>query len=132
MMASILPYPKTLFSRTKMTPSLLPRIKAFSARVLKEQKSEWEGGESYLILGSDIMDIERQFRPSKLKLKCMKIDQLPLFLRRSFQKKPAAQFLKPVTPTGESSVMQTLVAFQAFVAEKYARHWFSLMGTANL
>src|SRR5918994_1525645 len=59
-------------------------------------------------------------RPSKLKLKCMKIDQLPLFLRRSFQKKPPAQILKPVTPTGESSVMQTLVAFQAFVTEKYA------------
>src|SRR5688572_33394657 len=50
----------------------------------------------------------------------MKIDQLPLFLRRSFQKKPPAQMLKPVTPTGESSVMQTLVAFQAFVSEKYA------------
>src|ERR671916_489727 len=50
----------------------------------------------------------------------MKIDQLPLFLRRPFQKKPPAQILKPVTPTGESSVMQTLVAFQAFVAEKYA------------
>ncbi len=28
--------------------------------------------------------------------------------------------VKPVTPTGESSVMQTLVAFQAYVAEKYA------------
>src|ERR671917_547225 len=51
---------------------------------------------------------------------CMKIDQLPLFLRRSFQKKPPTQIMKPVTPTGESSVMQTLVAFQAFVAEKYA------------
>ena len=50
----------------------------------------------------------------------MKIDQLPLFLRRPFQKKQPAQILKPVTPTGESSVMQTLVAFQAFVAEKYA------------
>jgi site-specific recombinase XerD len=50
----------------------------------------------------------------------MKIDQLPLFLRRPFQKKPPAQILKPVTPTGESSVMQTLVAFQAFVTEKYA------------
>ena len=56
----------------------------------------------------------------KLKLECMKIDQLPLFLRRTFQKKPAAQLLQPVTPTGESSVMQTLVAFQAFVVEKYA------------
>jgi hypothetical protein len=50
----------------------------------------------------------------------MKIDQLPLFLRRTFQKKPPAQILKPVTPAGESSVMQTLVAFQAFLAEKYA------------
>src|SRR5687767_8705916 len=50
----------------------------------------------------------------------MKIDQLPLFLRKSFQKKQPVQILKPVTPTGESSVMQTLVAFQAFVAEKYA------------
>jgi integrase/recombinase XerC len=50
----------------------------------------------------------------------MKIDQLPLFLRKTFQKKQLAQTLKPVTPTGESSVMQTLVAFQAFVAEKYA------------
>ena len=28
--------------------------------------------------------------------------------------------MQPVTPTGESSVMQTLVVFQAFVAEKYA------------
>jgi integrase/recombinase XerC len=50
----------------------------------------------------------------------MKIDQLPLFLRRTFQKKPAAQILTPVTPAGESSVMQTLVAFQAYLAEKYA------------
>jgi site-specific recombinase XerD len=50
----------------------------------------------------------------------MKIDQLPLFLRRTFQKKPAAQILAPVTPTGESSVMQTLVAFQAYLTEKYA------------
>jgi hypothetical protein len=30
------------------------------------------------------------------------------------------QRLSPVTPTGESSVMQTLVAFQAYVTEKYA------------
>ena len=50
----------------------------------------------------------------------MKFDQLPLFLRKSFQKKHPAQILQPVTPTGESGVMQTLVAFQAFVAEKYA------------
>src|SRR5918992_2150633 len=60
------------------------------------------------------------FSAVKIEAKNMKIDQLPLFLRRPFQKKPPAQILKPVTPTGESSVMQTLVAFQAFVAEKYA------------
>ena len=50
----------------------------------------------------------------------MKIDQLPLFLRRTFSKKASPQILKPVTPTGESTVMQTLVSFQAFLAEKYA------------
>ena len=50
----------------------------------------------------------------------MKIDQLPLFLRRTFQIKAQKQVLKLVTPTGEGSVMQTLVAFQAFLAEKYA------------
>ena len=50
----------------------------------------------------------------------MKIDQLPLFLRRTFQNKASTQILKPVTPTGESSVMQTLMTFQAFLAEKYA------------
>ena len=50
----------------------------------------------------------------------MKIDQLPLFLRKTFQKKASTQVVKPVTPTGESSVMQTLLTFQAFLAEKYA------------
>src|SRR5687767_4177064 len=50
----------------------------------------------------------------------MKIDQLPLFLRRTFQKKASTQIMKPVTPTGESSVMQTLLTFQAYLAEKYA------------
>jgi site-specific recombinase XerD len=50
----------------------------------------------------------------------MKIDQLPLFLRRTFQRKASQQIVKPVTPTGESSVMQTLLTFQAFLAEKYA------------
>jgi hypothetical protein len=39
----------------KTTASLLPRIKVFSACDLKEQKREWGGRESYLILGSDIM-----------------------------------------------------------------------------
>ena len=50
----------------------------------------------------------------------MKINQLPLFLRKTFEKRLPMQRLVPVTPTGESSVMQTLVAFQAYVAEKYA------------
>jgi hypothetical protein len=50
----------------------------------------------------------------------MKIDQLPLFIRQTFQKKASTQILKPVTPTGESSIMQTLLTFQAFLAEKYA------------
>src|SRR5688500_10712566 len=50
----------------------------------------------------------------------MKIDQLPLFLRRTFQIKAPTQILKPVTPTGESSVMQTLPTFQAFLTEMYA------------
>jgi site-specific recombinase XerD len=50
----------------------------------------------------------------------MKIDQLPLFLRRTFSKKASPQILKAVAPTGESTVMQTLVAFQAFLVEKYA------------
>ena len=76
-----------------------------------------------MILRSDIMRKGR-LRKGKaadiIEAKSMKIDQLPLFLRRSFQKKPTQQILKPVTPTGESSVMQTLVAFQAYLAEKYA------------
>src|SRR5687768_11814431 len=50
----------------------------------------------------------------------MKFNQLPLFLRRTFQKRSPVQILKPVTPTGKSSLMQTLPTFQAFLAEKYA------------
>ena len=50
----------------------------------------------------------------------MKIDQLPSFLRRTFQKKPSSQILKPVAPTGEGSIMQTLLTFQAYLVEKYA------------
>jgi hypothetical protein len=53
-------------SKTELINLLLPRIKAFSTRVLKEQKREWGGGESYLILGSDIMEFERHFRPLKI------------------------------------------------------------------
>src|ERR687896_500351 len=60
------------------------------------------------------------FPAVKIEANFMKINQLPLFLRRPFEKRLPVQRLVPVTPTGESSVMQTLVAFQAYVAEKYA------------
>src|SRR3954447_14044037 len=50
----------------------------------------------------------------------MKIDQLPLFLRRTFAKSNLTQIIDPVAPTGESSFMQTLPAFHAYVGEKYA------------
>src|SRR5919112_2941854 len=60
------------------------------------------------------------FPAVKIEANFMKINQLPLFLRRPFEKRSPVQRLVPVTPTGESSGMQTLVAFQAFVAEKYA------------
>ena len=78
------------------------------------------GAEKTLILRSDIMDFRKDVRPVKIEANSMKIDQLPLFLRRTFQTKASTQILKPVTPTGESSVMQTLMTFQAFLAEKYA------------
>jgi site-specific recombinase XerD len=50
----------------------------------------------------------------------MKIDQLPLFIRKNFQKIIPQQISEPQTPAGESSIIQTLVTFQAFLAEKYA------------
>src|SRR3954449_7801914 len=50
----------------------------------------------------------------------MKIDQLPLFLRRTFAKRNPTQVIDPVSPTGESSFMQTLPAFHAYLGEKYA------------
>jgi integrase/recombinase XerC len=50
----------------------------------------------------------------------MKIDQLPLFFRKTFSKSNPAQVIEPVPPTGESSFMQTLPAFHAYVGEKYA------------
>src|SRR4051812_32468914 len=50
----------------------------------------------------------------------MKIDQLPLFIRKNFQKITPQQTSEPQTPAGESSIMQTLVTFQAFLVEKYA------------
>jgi site-specific recombinase XerD len=50
----------------------------------------------------------------------MKFDQLPLFLRRTFSKSNPTQVIDSVSPTGESSFMQTLPAFHAYVGEKYA------------
>jgi hypothetical protein len=41
----------------------------------------------------------------KIEAKFMKINQLPLFLRKTFEKRLPVQRLVPVTPTGESSVM---------------------------
>jgi hypothetical protein len=51
------PTSKTDCSLNNEPNLLLPRIKVFSARILKEQKREWGGGESYLILGSDIIAV---------------------------------------------------------------------------
>jgi site-specific recombinase XerD len=45
---------------------------------------------------------------------------LPLFIRKNFQKAPPQQITEPVTPTGESSIIQTLLTYQAFLTEKYA------------
>ena len=92
---------------------LSPRVTLFSKKGM-----EW--GRIVLILGNDIMDFRKEVRPVKIVANSMKIDQLPLFLRRTFQTKASTQVVKPVTPTGDSSVMQTLVAFQAYAAEKYA------------
>ena len=50
----------------------------------------------------------RGIRPPEIEAKSMKINQLPLFLRRTLQKRSPVQIMKPVTPTGDSSVMQTL------------------------
>jgi hypothetical protein len=88
------------------------------ARPTKQKGKEW--GRIVLILRSDIMDCRRYCRPLEFEANCMKIDQLSLFIRRTFQKKASTQVVKPVTPTGESNVMQTLLTFQAFLAEKYA------------
>src|SRR5258708_1817645 len=41
----------------------------------------------------------------------MKTDQLPIFKQKSFPKVVQTQIIEPVTPTGESSVMQTLPAY---------------------
>ena len=59
----------------------------------------------------------------------MKIDQLPLFIRRTFQTKPSTQVVKPVAPTGERSVMQTLLPtlpFSALAGRHDTRDFISL------
>src|SRR4051812_7541144 len=43
----------------------------------------------------------------------MKIIQLPLFLRRKFEKAIQRQTLEPVAPSAEKNVMQTLPAYMA-------------------
>jgi hypothetical protein len=58
----------------------------------------------------------------------MKIDQLPLFLRKTFSKSNPTQVIEPVPPTGESSFMQTLPAFHAFLGEKYAAKTVKCIG----
>jgi hypothetical protein len=50
----------------------------------------------------------------------MKFNQLPLFFRKTFSKSNPTQAIDPVSPTGESSFMQTLPAFHAYLGEKYA------------
>jgi integrase/recombinase XerD len=50
----------------------------------------------------------------------MLFDQLPLFIRKNVQKVIPQQISEPVTPTGESSLMQTLPTYQAFLTEKYS------------
>src|SRR4051812_15643450 len=42
----------------------------------------------------------------------MKVSQLPLFIRQRFEKAPQRQTLEPVTPTAESNVRQTLLAYR--------------------
>jgi site-specific recombinase XerD len=45
----------------------------------------------------------------------MNILQLPLFLRRKFEKGASKQIINPAAPTAESSVMHTLPAYAAFL-----------------
>lgn len=47
-------------------------------------------------------------------------DQLPIFKQKSFGKVVSKQIVKPVIPTGESSIMSTLPSYMAYLSEKYA------------
>jgi hypothetical protein len=46
--------------------------------------------------------------------------QPSLFKQKTFGKVIHKQLVEPVMPTGESSLMQTLPAFQAYIGETYA------------
>src|SRR4051812_9497421 len=48
----------------------------------------------------------------------MSIVQLPLFLRKKFEKAVQKQTVEPVVPTGDRSVMQTLPAYRAFLCSQ--------------
>src|SRR5712691_11356651 len=48
----------------------------------------------------------------------MKILQLPLFLRKKFEKVAPQQTITPVAPTAESTVMQTLPAYAAYLGSQ--------------
>lgn len=48
----------------------------------------------------------------------MKILQLPLFLRKKFERVATQQTIMPVAPTAESRVMQTLPAYLAYLGSQ--------------
>src|SRR3954471_17246281 len=48
----------------------------------------------------------------------MSILQLPLFIKKQFEKVSRPQLLQPVTPTAESSVSQTLPAYAAYLGSQ--------------
>src|SRR3954451_4715357 len=45
----------------------------------------------------------------------MKLSQLPLFIRKKFEKAVSQQSVEPVAPTAESKVLQTLPTYMAFL-----------------
>jgi len=48
----------------------------------------------------------------------MKILQLPLFLRKKFEKVATQQTITPVAPTAKSTVMHTLPAYAAYLGSQ--------------
>ena len=66
---SVFPSPENPAVKLQLSDHVLPRIKTILPMpFLKKFKKEWVA-ENPLILGSDIMDCRREFRPSKLRLK---------------------------------------------------------------